>query len=70
MKAWRFELVAAVVFVLAGAATAATPPQQPAGGLGGTEISLLFLRTRLRRNQTGYTIVGTQLAVNFTRMFD
>jgi hypothetical protein len=33
MKAWRFELVAAVVFVLVGAATAATPPQQSAGGL-------------------------------------
>src|SRR5271169_1731868 len=33
MKAWRLALVAAVAGLLTGASSAATPPQQPSGGL-------------------------------------
>jgi hypothetical protein len=34
------------------------------------KLKFLFLRTRLRRSHSCHTIVDTQLAVNFARMFD
>jgi hypothetical protein len=43
------------------AASSADSPQK---------LKLLFLRTRLRRSHTCHTVVDTQLAVNFARMFD
>jgi hypothetical protein len=33
MKSWKFALIVAITALLAGAATAATPSQQPASGL-------------------------------------
>jgi len=49
MKAWRLALVAAVAFLLAGAATAGTPPQQPAAGLPTEADSYIKAEMKNRR---------------------
>jgi CubicO group peptidase (beta-lactamase class C family) len=49
MKAWRLALVAAATFLLAGAKTAATPPQQPAGGLSAEADSYIKAEMKSRR---------------------
>jgi len=49
MKAWRLALAAAVAFRVAGTATAATPPQQPAGDLPNEAAAYIKAEMKNRR---------------------
>jgi hypothetical protein len=63
MKAWRLTLAAAVAFLVAGVATAAMPPQQPAGDLPKEADSYIKTEPRwcLRKSRDGLDGRGSRV---------